>query len=92
MDKEEFSELLSYVGLGADKNLAEKLFYVFDEDSSGTVDYKELIVGLEVLKDDTIEEKLKSNLLINLHVVFFDLCDEDGSGKVSEKEIFGILK
>jgi Ca2+-binding EF-hand superfamily protein len=50
--------------LGADKNLAEKLFYVFDEDSSGTVDYKELIVGLEVLKDDTIEEKLKSIITI----------------------------
>ncbi|CAD8051287.1 unnamed protein product [Paramecium primaurelia] len=66
-----------------DKNLAEKLFYVFDEDSSGTVDYKELKVGLEVLKDDTIDEKLK---------IFFDLCDEDGSGKLSEKEIFNILK
>lgn len=50
--------------MGADKNLAEKLFYVFDEDSSGTVDYKELIVGLEVLKDDTIEEKLKSIITI----------------------------
>jgi len=63
LDKNEFQELLSYVGLGADKNLAEKLFYVFDEDSSGTVDYKELIVGLEVLKDDTIEEKLKSIII-----------------------------
>lgn len=60
MNKEEFSELLNSVQLGADKNLAEKLFYVFDEDQSGTVDYKELIVGLEVLKDDSIEEKLKS--------------------------------
>ncbi|CAD8072031.1 unnamed protein product [Paramecium sonneborni] len=83
LNKEQFQGLLISFGLGADKNLAEKLFYVFDEDSSGTVDYKELIVGLEVLKDDTIDEKLK---------IFFDLCDEDGSGKVSEKEIFNILK
>ncbi|CAD8187938.1 unnamed protein product [Paramecium octaurelia] len=83
MNKEEFSELLNSVQLGADRNLAEKLFYVFDEDQSGTVDYKELIVGLEVLKDDTIEEKLK---------IFFDLCDLDGSGKISEKEIFNVLK
>jgi Ca2+-binding EF-hand superfamily protein len=76
--------------LGADKNLAEKLFYVFDEDQSGTVDYKELIVGLEVLKDDSIEEKLKS--IIKFYLVFFDLCDLDGSGKISEKEIFNVLK
>ena len=63
--------LISF-GLGADKNLAEKLFYVFDEDSSGTVDYKELIVGLEVLKDDTIDEKLKSNLFIqSIHLSLF---------------------
>lgn len=47
------------VGLGTDNNLADKLFYVLDEDSSGTVDYKELIIGLEVFKEDSIEEKIK---------------------------------
>lgn len=51
-----------------------------------------MIVGLEVLKDDTIDEKLKSIKKFKLQLVFFDLCDEDGSGKVSEKEIFNILK
>jgi Ca2+-binding EF-hand superfamily protein len=65
---------------------------VFDEDGSGRVDYKELIVGLEVLKDDTLEEKLKSCLYIIIILVFFDLCDEDDSGKVSEKEIYNVLK
>lgn len=47
------------VGLGTDANLSDKLFYVLDEDSSGTVDYKELIIGLEVFKEDSIEEKIK---------------------------------
>lgn len=61
------------VGLASD--LSEKLFYVFDEDQSGTIDYKELIVGLEVFKEDSIEEKMK---------VFFELCDTDGSGAISE--------
>ena len=61
------------VGLGTD--LSEKLFYVFDEDQSGTIDYKELIVGLEVFKEDSIEEKMK---------VFFEICDTDGSGSISE--------
>lgn len=56
-------------------DLSEKLFYVFDEDQSGTIDYKELIVGLEVFKEDSIEEKMK---------VFFEICDTDGSGAISE--------
>lgn len=50
------------------------MFYIFDEDGSGTVDYKELIIGLEVFKEDSIEDKMK---------VFFDLCDVDGSGEVT---------
>lgn len=83
MNRSEFQELLSYVGLGADINLADKLFYIFDADSSGTVDYKELIMGLEVFKEDSVEDKMK---------VFFDLCDVDGSGGVSEKEVYGVLK
>lgn len=33
---------------------------MFDEDGDGTVDYKELIVGLEAFKDSTIDEKIKS--------------------------------
>lgn len=51
------------VGLGTDINLLEKLFYVFDEDSNGTVDYKELIIGLEIFKEDSIEEKIKGKIL-----------------------------
>jgi Ca2+-binding EF-hand superfamily protein len=83
MNKEEFIELLSYVGLGADINLADKLFYIFDDDSSGTVDYKELIVGLETFKENSMDEKLK---------VFMELCDDDGNGKVTPDELYNILK
>ena len=68
MNRKDFGELLSYVGLGADENLADKLFYIFDEDNSGDVDYKELIIGLETFKENTMDDKLK---------VFMDLCDND---------------
>ena len=37
----------------------------------------------------------KNSEVIILYIyllVFFDLCDEDGSGKISEKEILKILK
>lgn len=59
------------VGLGTDANLSDKLFYVLDEDSSGTVDYKELIIGLEVFKEDSIEEKIKG--ILNIKNQFFSI-------------------
>lgn len=57
------------VGMGSDINLLDKLFYVFDEDSNGTVDYKELIIGLEIFKEDSIEEKIKGKVL-NVSSIF----------------------
>lgn len=59
---------MSRVGLGADENLADKLFYIFDDDGNGTVDYKELIMGIEMFKSTSVEDKLK---------VFMDLCDRN---------------
>jgi hypothetical protein len=38
------------------------------------VDYKELIVGLEIFKESSIDEKLR---------IFIDLCDTDIEGKIS---------
>ena len=55
------------IGLGTDKNLIDKLFWIFDDDGNGEVDHKELAVGLEMLKENTFEDKLDSNIktLIN---------------------------
>lgn len=71
LNREEFGRLMEKVGLGEDKMLIDKLFWVFDEDGSGNIGHKELGIGLEMLKDNTFEDKLD---------VFFDLCDEDNSG------------
>ena len=46
MDKKQFFKLLSIVGLGGDPCLLEKLFYIFDDDESETIEYKELVLGL----------------------------------------------
>lgn len=37
---------------------------IFDDDNSGTVDYKELIIGLEMFKENSIDDKLKSMIII----------------------------
>jgi len=82
-NREEFGELLACIGIGHDQNLVNKLFWLFDDDGSGDVDYKELVVGLEMFKNNTLEEKLE---------VFFDLCDEDNSGTIDEIELYRVLK
>ena len=71
------------VGLGHDKVLIDKIFWIFDEDGSGDIDHKELGVGLELLKNNTFEEKLDK---------FFILCDEDNSGTIDKKEFYTLLR
>lgn len=48
------------IGLGTDRNLIDKLFWIFDDDGNGEVDHKELAVGLEMLKENTFADKLDS--------------------------------
>ena len=33
---------------------------VFDDDGNGSIDYKELLMGLEIFKENSIEDKIKS--------------------------------
>ena len=82
------------IGLGTDKNLIEKLFWIFDDDGNGEVDHKELAVGLEMLKENTFADKLDSKPQLLSHYIlgFFDICDEDGSGTIDKKEFYNLLK
>lgn len=63
--------------------MVDKLFWVFDEDGDGTVDHKELAIGLVMLKENTFKDKLDK---------FFDICDEDNSGTIDKKEFYNLLK
>lgn len=81
------------IGLGIDKNLIDKLFWIFDDDGNGEVDHKELAVGLEMLKENTFHDKLDSTKLPPLIIIgFFDICDEDNSGTIDKREFYNLLK
>ena len=67
LNREEFTKLLEMIGLGTDKTLIDKLFWIFDDDGNGEVDHKELAVGLEMLKENTFSDKLDSN---GLYLIF----------------------
>jgi Ca2+-binding EF-hand superfamily protein len=60
MNKKEFGELMISNGITKDWDIINKLFWVFDEDGSGDIEYKELAFGLEMFRDSSIENKLKS--------------------------------
>jgi len=45
---------------------------VLDEDSSGDIDYRELITGLEYFKDSSVDEKLKGKeIFVTIKVNIF---------------------
>lgn len=83
LNREEFGRLLDKVGLGGDQALIDRIFWVFDEDGGGQIGFRELGIGLEMLKNNTFEEKLDT---------FFDLCDEDNSGTIDKKEFYNLLR
>ena len=83
LNKEEFASLIVSNGISNDMDLISKLFWLFDEDMSGDLQYSELVFGFEMFSNSSIERKLRA---------FFDLCDIDGSGTISKKEFVLLLK
>mmetsp|Transcript_30744 Transcript_30744/g.27955 ORF Transcript_30744/g.27955 Transcript_30744/m.27955 type:complete len:121 (+) Transcript_30744:337-699(+) len=53
--KIEFHHLMGSIGLGGEKTVVDKLFYVLDDDGSGDIDYRELIMGLELFHESPFE-------------------------------------
>ena len=78
-----FEDIMSALGLGFDKILIDRLFWVFDEDGDGKIEPREIMVGLEMFRETNFKEKLE---------IFFDICDEDGSGDIDEEEFYNVLK
>ncbi len=59
LDKKQFAKLMISHSITKDQDLINKLFWIFDEDGSGDIEYKELAFGLEMFRDSNIEQKLK---------------------------------
>ena len=62
--------------------ISAKLFDKYDEDRSGYLDFRELVVCLSLLSKGSFEEKLR---------VCYDLFDVDHSGYLSEDELEALL-
>ena len=71
------------VGIGGDKSLADRLFFVFDAQGAGELDLKEMIITVEMFRESSFEQKLK---------IFFKLCDVSQAGNLSEEDVYNVMK
>ena len=74
IDKEEFRN-----GLAIENHeISDRLFDLFDQDSSGTVDYGEFVTAIESMVDGSAEDKIK---------FAFQLHDLDNNGVIDRNEL-----
>lgn len=69
---------MEHIGIKKDTNLLNRLFWLFDIDSDGKIDFNEIMYSLNLFKEYTLEEKVE---------IFFELCDEDDNNLVTCSEL-----
>eukprot|EP01066_Platyproteum_vivax_P003168 Platyproteum_vivax@DN14058_c0_g1_i1.p1 len=78
VDKDTFLKYFPMPGV-----LGERLFAVFDRDSSNTIDFQEFFTGMALIYNGTLDEKRK---------LLFDMYDLDGNGVITREELSMMLK
>jgi hypothetical protein len=76
LHRTEFEDLLVKVGVGNDKTLLDKLWFIFEDKAKKSADLLELLAGIEVFRSPTTRVLL-SNLL--------DIVNVDGVGYINDK-------
>ena len=90
ISKKIFDELMMLLQLNNDKSFCDNIFYLFDENKDNIINYKELIIGLEMFRKDTFANKMRSQL--QNKIVFVDVCDENDDGFIDVDEFSRTLK
>ena len=68
--------MLVKVGVGNDKTLLDKLWFIFEDKTKKSADLQEFLAGIEIFRSPTTRALL-SNLL--------DIVDIDGTGYITDK-------
>lgn len=59
--RKSFNEIMNLLQLDNDTEFCDNVFYFFDDDKDDTLDFRELVVGLETFRDDHFYDKMKSH-------------------------------
>lgn len=78
-----FEQFTRALGVKKSSFYAERIFKLFDQDNSGTIELGELFDGLHMLTKGTPCEKLQ---------FLFDIYDADGNGSIDKEELQQVLK
>jgi len=78
----EFERALDRIGLDG-KAIGVKLFDAFDQDGSGTLDFREMFLGMAILLQKSHEDRL---------MTVFDMMDTNQSGLVTHDEMLVFLQ
>jgi Ca2+-binding EF-hand superfamily protein len=78
----DFVDMFDLMGL-SDPDLARRLFELFENRNEGIVDLREMIMGMDVLREKRIDDRADT---------FFHLADVQEKGTVNEEELYNILK
>lgn len=60
LSRKMFSEFMEIILFHKDPLFTENIFLLFDEDNDDIIDIKELIIGLELFREDTFFSKMDS--------------------------------
>jgi len=84
ISKKKFNSMIkeSYPGANTRK-LSRHLFRMYDTNGDGSVDFKEYVLGLDILANGTPEQNLKQ---------LFRIMDINNDGKINMKELKKIVK
>ncbi len=55
---------MSQMGLGGNQQIVFKLFNIFDEDGNNSINYKELMVGMLILRNSPMQDKIKEFVMV----------------------------
>lgn len=80
---EEFTNFLKNDKITKDTNLIKKLFWIIDENGDNSLQYNEIVLGLEVLQDTEPNVKYKS---------LFKLTDFDNTGYITKSNYFKTIR
>jgi hypothetical protein len=83
LKKNLFKELTRLLNQKNDDEFIDNIFLVFDKNNENIIDFKELIVGLTIFRDDSYSNKM---------FMLVDLCETDSNNCVNMQEFIKLIK